>query len=229
MKNNINIIKYWDNHLVEQHVLTEISYLKSYFPISSIQNLKYIDIGANVGKFYDILSKEYIIDRCIMVEPAPELFAYLQKKFEHLSNCELYNFAISDRTGYTKFHICSTEGDLSSVNLGLSRMIHNGDIEIKMLSGFDFLTQHINDLESIDFIKIDTENQDYQILRSIQPVIAQLKKKPFILFEHNYMACMSEQEARKILIDFTSTCNYESVDFDALFGDSFIKPNRITL
>ena len=95
-----------------------------------------------------------------------------------------------------------------------------------MVSGYDFFDQYVNDLESFDFIKIDTETQDYQILRSIQPIISRLNKKPFILFENNYQNSIPEEEARQILINFTENCGYETINFDELFGDSFIKPKQ---
>lgn len=228
MKQNLNLIKHWDDNIVERHILKEIEYLKNYFPIQKFGSLKYIDIGANVGKFYDVLSRTYTIDGVIMVEPVPILFEYLSKKFESTPNCKLYNFALSDRTGVTKFHISEMEnGSIENMNLGLSRMLSNGECEVNMIDGKYFLEKYVDDLESIDFIKIDTENQDYSILKSIQPIISKLIKKPFILFEHNYSSWMSEDDARKIIYDFTTACDYETINFDNLQGDEFIKPKNI--
>lgn len=228
MKQNLNLIKHWDDNIVEGHILREIEYLKNYFSIQKFKSLNYIDIGANVGKFYDVLSRTYTIDGVIMVEPVPILFEYLSKKFESTLNCKLYNFALSDRTGVTKFHISEIEnGTIENMNLGLSRMLTNGECEVDMIDGKYFLEKYVDDLESIDFIKIDTENQDYSILKSIQPVISKLIKKPFILFEHNYSSWMSEEDARKIIYDFTTACDYETINFDNLQGDEFIKPKNI--
>jgi FkbM family methyltransferase len=227
MKQNLNLIKYWDDILVERHILKEIGYLKNYFPIQDFKSLNYIDIGANVGKFYDVLSRDYIIEGVIMVEPAPMLFEYLSKKFEFTHNCKLYNFAISDQTGVSKFHISEIENDtLENMNLGISRMLTNGKYEVDMIDAKYFLEEYVDDLESIDFIKIDTENQDYSILKSIQPIISKLNKKPFILFEHNYNSWMSEDDARKIIYDFTTVCGYETINFDNLIGDEFLRPKN---
>lgn len=227
MKQNLNPIKHWDDHLVERHILKEIGYLKNYFPIQNFQSLNYIDIGANVGKFYDVLSRDYTIEGVIMVEPVPMLFEYLSKKFESTPNCKLYNFALSDRTGVTKFHISEIENDTTeNMNLGISRMLTNGKYEVDMVDAKYFLEEYVDDLESIDFIKIDTENQDYSILKSIQSIISKLNKKPFILFEHNYNSWMSEDDARKIIYDFTTVCGYETINFDNLKGDEFIRPKN---
>ena len=92
------------------------------------------------------------------------------------------------------------------------------------LEKFNSTNQYVNDLESFDFIKIDTETQDYQILKSMMPLIQSLNKKPFILFENNYQNQMSKEDAKKILDDFTDNCGYEPINIDELFGDSYLKP-----
>lgn len=222
-----DLIKIWDNELIERNIGIEINYLKDYFGPKNITKLSYIDIGANVGKFYDVLSRDYSIERVIMVEPAPQLFEYLSEKFGETPNCKLYDFAISDRSGKTYFQTHSIEHSTPDhINMGVSKIHKSEGHEVQMVSGYDFFDQYVDDLESVDFIKIDTETQDYQILRSIQPIISNLNKKPFILFEHNYKDSIPEEEARQILIDFTNACGYETINFDELFGDSFIKPKQ---
>lgn len=221
------LIKIWDNEIIEKNIGIEINYLRDYFGPKNVTKLSYIDIGANVGKFYDVLSRDYTIENVIMVEPAPQLFEYLSEKFSGTSNCKLYDFAISNRSGKTYFQTHSIDNSTHShINMGVSKIHHENGHEVQMVSGYDFLDQYIDDLESIDFIKIDTETHDYQILKSIQPIISNLSKKPFILFEHNYKDSIPEEEARQILIDFTNTCDYETINFDELFGDSFIKPKQ---
>lgn len=222
-----DLIKIWDDELIERNIGIEINYLKDYFGPKNITKLSYIDIGANVGKFYDVLSRDYSIERVIMVEPAPQLFEYLSEKFNETPNCKLYDFAISDRSGKTYFQTHSIEHSTPDhINMGVSKIHKSEGHEVQMVSGYDFFDQYVDDLETIDFIKIDTETQDYQILRSIQPIISNLNKKPFILFEHNYKDSIPEEEARQILIDFTNACGYETINFDELFGDSFIKPKQ---
>ncbi len=220
-----DLIKIWDNELIEKHIGTEINYLRDFFGDKNITKLSYIDIGANVGKFYDVLSKEYEIEKVVMVEPAPQLNEYIKEKFRSVPNCVIYDYAISDKTGKTFFQTHSIEhSTLDHINMGVSKIHHENGHEVDMVSGYDFLKNYVEDLESFDFIKIDTETHDYQILKSIMPLIQLLNKKPFILFEHNYKDQMSEEDARNILIDFAETCKYEPINFDELFGDSYFKP-----
>jgi FkbM family methyltransferase len=219
-----DLIKIWDEELIEKHIGTEIRYLQEYF--SNKKNLNYIDIGANVGKFYDVLSKFYQIDNVFMVEPAPQLFEYISEKFKEKPNCKLFNFAISNENGETYFQTqCIDNSTTERIDMGVSKIHKNqsGHL-VKMVSGYDFLNDHVNNLEEIDFIKLDTETHDYLILESIIPIIEKLEKKPFILFEHNYHSLMSDQEAERIINEFTSRCQYESINFKSLNGDCFIKP-----
>jgi len=219
-----NLIKIWDEELVGRHIHKEIGYLQEYF--SNKTNLSYVDIGANVGKFYDVLSEFYQLDNVYMVEPAPQLFEYITEKFKNTPHCKLYDLVISNKDGETNFQTqCIDNSTLEYIDMGVSKIHNDGGYHLlKMISGFNFLTNYVDDLEKIDFIKIDTETHDYLILESITPIIEKLEKKPFLLFEHNYHNLMSDDEAEKILNEFTSRCQYESIDFKSLSGDCFIKP-----
>ena len=85
-----DLIKIWDDELIERNIGIEINYLKDYFGPKNLTELSYIDIGANVGKFYDVLSRDYSIKQVIMVEPAPQLFDYLTEKFGNPSSIYSY-------------------------------------------------------------------------------------------------------------------------------------------
>ena len=177
-----DLIKKWDDELIEKHIGIEINYLRDFFGGKNVTKLSYIDIGANVGKFYDVLSKEYEIEKVVMVEPAPQLNEYIKEKFQSVPNCIIYDYAISDRSGKTFFQTHSIEHSTPDhINMGVSQIHKSEGYEVQMISGYDFFDQYVNDLESFDFIKIDTETQDYQILKSMMPLIKSLNKKPFIL------------------------------------------------
>ena len=48
-------IKYWDDEIVVRHIGTELKWLYEYLDENDITNISFIDIGGNVGKFYDEL------------------------------------------------------------------------------------------------------------------------------------------------------------------------------
>lgn len=221
-----NLIEVWDKELCGRHIIGEISYITKYF--SHKKNLCYIDIGANVGKFYDTLSNLFQIDKVYMVEPSPQLFEYISEKFKDTTNCKLFNFALSNENGYTHFQMhCIDNADVTNINLGLSKITNDENTHLlKMVSGVSFLIDYVDNLEEIDFIKIDTETHDYLILQSILPIIEKLNKKPLILFENNYTYynSMSSQDAEKILNDFAIRCKYETLVFNSLNNDGILKP-----
>jgi FkbM family methyltransferase len=221
----LDYIKKWDNELIQKHIMNEVSYIRNFFNPKGITKLNYIDIGANVGKFYDVLKHEYEIESVVMVEPAPMLNEYLKEKFKDTKNCKIWDFAISDQDGKTNFSIdsilCSTE---NHINMGVSKISGGGGIPVKMVSAQNFLLNYINELDKINLIKIDTENRDYNIIKSMKDVIKKMKKKPLILFEHNHRDVLTNEEAEQILNEFTNECGYENINYSKVFGDWYIKP-----
>ena len=218
-------IKKWDDELIERHIMNEVSYIRNFFNPKGIKKLNYIDIGANVGKFHDVLKHEYEIESVVMVEPAPMLNEYLKEKFKNAQNCRIYDFAVSDQDGETHFSVDSIlQSSDDHINMGVSKISEHGGIPVKMVSGENLLLNYIDNLEKINLIKIDTENRDYNVIKSMKPVIQKMKEKPFILFEHNHRDVLTNEEAEQILNDFTNDCGYKKLDYSKVFGDWFIEP-----
>lgn len=218
-------IKKWDDELIQKHIMNEVFYIRNFFNPKGITKLNYIDIGANVGKFYDVLKHEYEIESVTMVEPAPMLNEYLKEKFKDTKNCKIYDFAISDQDGETNFSIdCILGSTEDHIDMGVSKISDHGGIPVKMISGENLLLNYIDELNEINLIKIDTENRDYNVIKSMKDVIKKMKEKPLILFEHNHRDVLTNEEAERILNDFTTECGYENVNYSEVFGDWYIKP-----
>lgn len=226
------IIKYWDDNLVQQHINSELNWLFDYLDSNNIKTLSYIDIGGNVGKFYDVISTKYKINKCIMVEPSKMLFEHMTNKFSNQNNVELFNFAISDENG--NFHFSDSaessirhyekKGIDNSINLGLSK-INKKNKGNTVCYSMDFFFRNFNTipLTELTFIKIDTENMDLNVIRSMTNFFVENKLNPFILFENNYHNDMSKLDAENIMNNFCELCGYEKVDLSNP-GDNFIKP-----
>lgn len=225
-------IKFWDQNVVERHIGSELQVVKAHFNKMKIKNINYVDIGANVGKFYDLFLEEgYDIDNAIMVEPSHDLYSYMLEKFKNKPNCKIYNLALSDKNGVVKFEsIIETCNEYpveeDSINLGLSKISEKGK-DVELMSGNDFFIKYVDShKDSLNFIKIDTENQDYFILDSITNYIKNLKNKPYIVIEHNYHNDMSYEKARLIYENFLNECGYEGLHFDELFNAVYLKPKN---
>ena len=226
-----DLIKYWDNELVISHIGTELNWLLSYLDTNKIERVSFIDIGGNVGKFFDELSKKYIIEKCIIVEPSKVLYNHMVEKFSGSPNVEIFNFAISDENG--KFNFTdSAEQSISffeknnnsdGINLGLSKLSKfSGDT---LCYSMEYFLENFNTipLDNLSFIKIDTENMDLNIIKSMTNFFHRNNMNPFILFENNYHNDMKTEDAIKIMNDFCTLCGYEMVDLSNP-GDNFIKP-----
>jgi len=224
------IIKYWDEKLILPHIGNEINWIKSYLKENNIDKISYIDIGGNVGKFFDELSKEYLIEKCVIVEPSKKLFDYMVNKFKNNNQITLYNFGISNKNGFFKFDDSGidywSEKEINdSINLGIFKTDDSpGEVQFYETDYF-FNNFNTIDPQKITFIKIDTENKDLFIIKGLTNFLLQNNIRPLILFENNYHADMSFDDATKIVNDFSEICGYETVDLN-MHGDLVLNPKK---
>jgi FkbM family methyltransferase len=227
--NTFDIIKHWDDFLVEKHVGSEISIIVRYFKEKNKTNISYLDIGANTGKYYDVLARSFQIDLSIMVEASEALYDYLVIKFKNNNNTKIHNLILSDINDMTSFADIdfSYITDINNTNLGLSKLYKSDNNTREQTSSETFFKNHIlqKNIDTLDLIKIDTENRDYEILKSLTNVISKLKKQPLICFEHNYHGSMTQDEAQDILNNFTSINNYHPINIgDITWSAVFLYP-----
>lgn len=215
--NTFKTIKNWDENIIYKHISEELNSLCKIFNELKIKELSFIDIGGNVGKFYEQISKSFIVNKCIIVEASEILSEYMRKKFQNDSRVVIHNFGLSDTSGDFYFDdvgvTCIEENDIDlsegEVNLGLSKKTDEPG-STKFLNA-DYFLREINEIppKEISFIKIDTENRDYYILSSISNYLAEKQIKPIILFENNFnLAGQTVGWAREILSDFCKKCGY---------------------
>lgn len=211
-----DIIRYWDDNLVEPHIISELNYIVNYLKERQTTKIRYLDIGANCGRYWNILSKHFVVDQAIMVEPATELYEYLINKFKD-TNFLIYDFVLSDHNGMVSL----TEINFSfftelnrDINLGLSKSCLSDRNNKVQVSAENFFNDYLfrNNIFELDLIKIDTENRDYHILKSMTNVLMQLRFKPIICFENNYHNDMTQLEAQTILDNFTTINGYQPIN-----------------
>ena len=132
----------------------------------------YIEIGANDGyNGSTTFFAQQLGWKGICIEPQKETFERLQK----YRNCALYNFAISDKTRKDVEFITFPERDFRS---GIADTMSDSHIEeAKKLSSmstatintvtFGDMMKDFPDVKHIDFLSIDTEGHEMNVLRSI--------------------------------------------------------------
>jgi len=145
-----------------------------------------IDIGSHIGLFTLYASQFCKQGKIICYEPIKENYQLLLSNIElnHLSNVECYNKAVSKSNSPIRIYINSDESGHSMFDP------QENFIDVDSIS----LQQIIDDhhIDSIDFLKIDCEGAEYEIIENLpKSRFSQIKKmiieyhladkKPFLL------------------------------------------------
>lgn len=159
-----------------------------------------IQIGAHIGKTNNdpIFSKACSESRLILIEPVPFLFKILKKEYcckFPTNNFTFINQAVSDKDGKIILTIPSEKNDFSQYPAYASQLASiNPDhinelmpglitetIEIPCISLNSLIKNY--KIKEIDFLCIDTEGHDYEILMNFDFLVKPKK----ITFEHKHM------------------------------------------
>jgi FkbM family methyltransferase len=158
-----------------------------------------IDIGANIG-YYSKLLSSIIGDSGVVYcfEPLPSVFSLLQKNMDGCYNAELYNMAVSDKTGVVPFTYNTDNygnNSLSSENVfdSKKKSIHVSTVRLDDIIGD----------RKIDFIIIDVEGHELNALKGAENIIRRCR--PIILME--YAIFYHKLDAYELL-DFLRSCGY---------------------
>lgn len=137
-----------------------------------------LDLGANIGSISQILYDKYNC-RIYCFEPNEIAFKILKKKFIKEKKIKCYNYAISNKNGYSKLYLhvdykknptkLSTASSLlkNKENVNKSTFTRIKTVSIKNL---------LIKFQKIDLIKIDIEGSEYKILPEIIKKRHKIKK-----------------------------------------------------
>jgi FkbM family methyltransferase len=130
-------------------------------PNQDIYNI--FDIGANVGQSCITYARHFPSAIIHAFEPVPENFVELTKRTASEKGIIAHNIALSDSAGT----IAMASGAVSTMHRVLSEKDQRPDADlwrnIESLTVVDFCKA--NDINHIDFMKIDTEGHDLAVLR----------------------------------------------------------------
>jgi FkbM family methyltransferase len=140
-------------------------------------NSNCIDVGCHKGEILDIMIKYSKSGKLFAFEPIPDLYNLLKNGFGE--RVAIYPFAVSDKSGSTKFQYVKNAPAYSGINKR-SYAIENPDIqEINVEK--TTLDEIIPADVKIDFIKIDVEGGEFGVLKGAKKIL--LKYKPIVIFE----------------------------------------------
>jgi FkbM family methyltransferase len=161
-----------------------------------------IDIGAHKGESIKLFSKNFIIKKIISFEASPINFEYLKKKIKDnkqgYKNTEivLENIALGAEDKIIEFNQFneSSSSTIKEIDkeskyykrkFRLINFFNNNEtyqkIKIKISKLKDYIEK--NNINKIDFMKIDTEGYEFEILLGLENKI---KLVDIIMFEHHY-------------------------------------------
>jgi FkbM family methyltransferase len=166
-----------------------------------------LDIGAQVG----LMSVGFaqFSKKVIAFEPNPATFEVLEKNSEIYKNIQPYNLACSTEETVLEFHYSDDGFCNGGFALGCDKGIgvtgHNIPMDVYAVNLLNFMnTYHKDDIKNISLIKVDAEGHDKEILKTIYPVLKEVK--PLLITE--MYAGLTQSEA----IDLINTIKNISYD-----------------
>ena len=159
-----------------------------------------IDIGCHKGEILDLMLSYAPKGKHFAFEPIPEMYEQLKLRFD--SNCEIYPFALSDKKGETTFNYVKNAPAYSGIKKR-KYAVKNPDIE-ELKVKVDMLDNVLPEDLKIDFIKIDVEGGEFNVLKGAKNVLE--KSKPVVVFEFGLGASEFYGTDPGELYDFIENC-----------------------
>jgi FkbM family methyltransferase len=120
---------------------------------------EFFDVGANVGQTARQALEVFPGSRIQCFEPVPETFEELKTTFSHYDNVKVHNIALSAKK-VRRFITADGKKTTNSI-VDYDRQT-KGSLSIDTLEGHSFMVS--NRIEEVDFLKIDTEGHDLDVL-----------------------------------------------------------------
>jgi len=146
------------------------------------QGFKFIQIGGNDGVSFDTLYPKVTAREAsgLILEPSPRYFDQLKSNYKNFKSIKLLPYAIFEKRGFLELFELNEMGlknhpawaagigsvdmhHLTSLNVKLEEI---AKIKVEGITFDDLLDSYPNFL-NVDYLQIDTEGYDFQILKSI--------------------------------------------------------------
>src|SRR5260370_34616031 len=126
-----------------------------------------VDVGANTGQWSSMLLNCVTPEKLVIIEPLPDAFVALQKKFGTNGRIELHNVAIGERESVETLKITrdTTAASLLRPREEMRAVIGSNwtvtsEVEVKMTT----LDQLLVDLQEVSLLKIDVQGYEKPLL-----------------------------------------------------------------
>lgn len=133
------------------------------------EKLVIFDIGANVGEYSEMIIKHCnklnIKYQLHLFEPQKECVEVLLSKFNTNPNVIINNVAVSNENGCIDFYM-ETKGASSSSIYKREVFVKSEKVRVNTIKLDDYIVKHA--IDKINFIKIDVEGHELEVLKSSQ-------------------------------------------------------------
>jgi FkbM family methyltransferase len=127
-----------------------------------------VEIGANVGEFTLMASET--AGRVFSFEPDPNCFYCITENTRNSTNIEVIDYAASNTGGVNTFYISSEDADSSLIE----PRIYSESMEVKTIRLDEWMKS--KNLEQIDFLKVEAEGAELEVLEGLGEMINRVKK-----------------------------------------------------
>jgi FkbM family methyltransferase len=190
-----------------------------------------LDIGANVGNYTEMLLSD-TNSKVISFEPLPKAFDKLKLiKSDYKDRLEIHNVAIGIKDevlelfyGTEKSEKASLMKDLEKISFIKEQNKNKVSVQVRQL---DYFQNYFKD-EVIDFIKIDTEGFEYEVLMGAKNIL-KIHQPKFIQVEFNWHQLIKKQTLHNFseLIKFSDVFKILPYGNKLLHIDPFRPENNI--
>ncbi len=183
------------------------------------------EIGANYAQDAEFLRQRFNINEknVYVFEPHPQIFAEMKNMYQF----NAYDLAVSNENGRAKFNAIDVthneykNSGISSLREGLATDKKNFiSVDVEMIRMDDFMLK--NGIKKIDFLKLDVEGMNYEVLEGFGKLLPQVKA---IQTEGEYKQYWEGQKVYKEMEDLLVTNGFRLVSFilsnDGIQSDSF--------
>jgi|688.fasta_scaffold85346_2 FkbM family methyltransferase len=209
-----------DNAILEKYTLEnkdlKVSNNEEVVEPNTIRKKIGFDVGACVG---ETISKFDGFDKIYAFEPAPHVFNILVEKHKNDPRIEFYEMAISDEDGvkslkyhynygYSSFLEIDKEGEFAKkcqeFDPGFDNIVSIIDVQTKRIDTF----MQENCIEHIDFLKIDTQGNDLNVIKSLGKMI---DKVDTIELEVQIKPLYKNSSSKEEIVDFMQKNNFNLI------------------
>ena len=147
------------------------------------------DIGSNVGLFTKYL-KLNDCNKIFCFEPNKTAFNSLQKNLKNENEVELFNLAVSYNNDALRLYIDDNNSLISSAH-----DIKNNYYDVETITLKDIFDR--NKIQKVDFIKIDIEGMEFDLIENLEDSIFQ-KIDKFLIEYHDFYFTDGSQKLEKL-------------------------------